>query len=194
MPLSGCSGDAVAQQPPPPPGTGSAGTGALVWKDATGKLLPIVGSPGAHDPLGEGEGVYFDDAGLVWAFKSLASSTTFTIEPFGSGFVYYGDPGCTNARYVQGSVLPRYVFAIGVPAAEATEFFALPDDLLPESFSIDSSTQIYGKLGMNRECIQWARDDPGRGGVKIAYRFERLIRVTKPSPTITLPIHPELVR
>jgi len=184
--VAACSGEAGPEGPQGPQGpqgpegqVGSAGRGGLTygWADATGTVVPgVIGPANAEGTSPQ----YIDpQTGYVWRAGTETGSLSGEY-----GLKLWQATDCTGTPYYAGLLMengtlrvvpPRVVFSVG------SEFRVRNDDV-----TFSGLPPSWGSSGEPGSCL--TNVDP-----VFAFTAAETSVVTKPTLTITAPLHPVLV-
>ena len=160
--------------------------GAMVWKDATGAVVPfLLETTGGGGPIiDEQGGLFFDSAGTVWAFGEFSCGVTNPIcPPYGNGgssvytqyTIYWENPDCAGTEYVP-YVHANFAFNL----LDGTTRAIMPTAKVSSKFAQSSGTPSSCTNAITKQLVVNVKDAPV---------------VTPPtSLPFTLPLHPEMLR
>lgn len=138
---TGATGATGPTGPTGPQGAMGTPGAALVWKDATGALVPdafVFLVPGGAVTM-----VVRDAQGILWPMDpqrgTTNPSTQLLLEATPN---YYASQDCTGAPYLSVPVsAPRIPFRYGTNYQDPSAIKALPDNALPQDISVGSYNQ-----------------------------------------------------
>jgi hypothetical protein len=157
---------------------GDGGTPVVIWKDAVGVMVPIVGPidqrPLFYDPASDAIWRYSPNTTMQWGVQT--SSTNYA--PLDGINVGWVTNNCTGTSYVLDPPSPRYSFTLA--STGPNTFYVAPDNVDSAQISVGS------RMDISKQCQ----------GPLIAMGIPTamLKTVSKPAkPPGTPPYHPELL-
>jgi hypothetical protein len=173
--------------PPGPPGP--TAPGSIVWKDATGAVVPIVGrKPATVDAGGAPQPVttflFFDAAGITWAYTPPASPAVGPVYPEANQppLLYYASSDCTGSAYVDVTTFftARETYAVG------SEIRVVNDSPPTTPLTVGSYQGGYSSMTANDGFCNATQD------TRTVILVTSTYTVTAPDFPYVLPLHAEV--